>query len=177
MNKPFKSHGDGSYLLSDFKKIGVDVVLEKFVLVFHPENITIGENVYVGHNTILKGYYKNELIIGRNTWIGQNCFLHSAGGLFIGSSVGIGPCVKIITSIHDDKNTSIPLISNPLLFKQVTIGDGADIGVGSIIMPGTMIGEGAIVGAGAVVTEDVPDYTVVVGVPAKVIRYRKKQCQ
>ena len=177
MYKRNKSHGDGSYNLSDFKKIDPSVVFEKNVLVFHPENITIGENVYVGHNTILKGYYKNELIIEKDTWIGQNCFFHSAGGLIIGSAVGIGPSVKIITSVHKDEDTSIPLIRNPLQFKQVTIGNGADIGIGSIIMPGSRIGVGAIVGAGAVVTEDVPDYAVVVGIPAKVIRYRKEKCQ
>ena len=177
MNRQPKSHGDGTYHLSDFKKVGPGVVFEKNVLVFHPENITIGENVYIGHNTTLKGYYKNELIIGRDTWIGQNCFFHSAGGLFIGSSVGIGPCVKIITSFHVDENTSIPLIENPLQFKPVSIGVGADIGIGSIIMPGNKIGVGAIVGAGSVVTKDVPDYAVAAGIPAKIIRYRKEKCQ
>ena len=177
MNNKHKSHGDGSFTLSDFKDIGSDVVFEKNVLVFHPETVTIGENVYIGHNTILKGYYRNEMVIGRDTWIGQNCFFHSAGGLNIGASVGIGPCVKIITSFHNDEITSVPLLNNPLQFKPVTIGDGADIGVGAIIMPGSRIGVGGIVGAGAVVTDEVPDFTVVAGVPAKVIRCRKEKCQ
>lgn len=176
MNK-HKSHGDGAFTISDFKDIGPDVVFEKNVLVFHPETIAIGENVYIGHNTILKGYYQNEMVIGRDTWIGQNCFFHSAGGLHIGSSVGIGPCVKIITSFHKDEITSVPLLHNPLQFKAVTVCDGADIGVGAIILPGSRIGVGGIVGAGAVVTDDVPDFAVVAGVPAKVIRYRKEKCQ
>lgn len=175
MSNRHQSHGNGSFTLSDFKEIGPDVVFEKNVLVFHPENITIGENVYIGHNTILKGYYRNEMVIGHGTWIGQNCFFHSAGGLNIGASVGIGPCVKIITSFHNDDITSLALINSPLQFKPVFIGDGADIGVGAILMPGSRIGTGSIVGAGAVVTDEVPDFTVVAGIPAKVIRCRKEK--
>jgi acetyltransferase-like isoleucine patch superfamily enzyme len=54
----------------------------------------------------------------------------------------------------------------------VVIEDDADLGVGAIVLPGVRIGRGAQVGAGAVVTKDVPDYAVVAGVPARVVRER-----
>lgn len=57
--------------------------------------------------------------------------------------------------------------------QKVTIGDDAWIGTRVIILPGVSVGKGAIIGAGAVVTKDVPEYAVVAGVPAKVIKYRK----
>jgi acetyltransferase-like isoleucine patch superfamily enzyme len=57
-----------------------------------------------------------------------------------------------------------------LLYKPVKIKDGAHIGIGAIIMPGVTIGEGAVIGAGAVVTKDIPDYSIAVGSPAKVIK-------
>lgn len=79
MGKLYKSHGNGFFKEDDFKKIGKNVIFEDNVLVFHPENIEIGNNVYIGHNTILKGYYRNAMIIGDDTWIGQFCFFHSAG--------------------------------------------------------------------------------------------------
>lgn len=167
-----QSHGNGRFELSQFKKIGKYVIFEDNVLVFHPENITIGNNVYIGHNTILKGYYKNEMIIGEGTWIGQNCYFHSAGGIFIGRAVGIGPDVKILTSNHVISDKSIPILHHPLEFNKVIIGDGSDLGVGSIILPGIHVGEGAVVGAGAVVTKDIPSYSTVIGVPAKVIKSR-----
>ena len=72
--KLYKSHGTGDFNRSDFKYLGSNVVFESGVKVFHPENIIIQDNVYIGHNTILKGYYKNTLSIGENTWIGQDCF-------------------------------------------------------------------------------------------------------
>jgi acetyltransferase-like isoleucine patch superfamily enzyme len=169
----YKSHGDGTFTDTSFKLFGVNVIIESGVLVFHPENISIGNNVYIGHNTILKGYYKNEFNIGDDTWIGQNCFFHSAGGIKIGRAVGIGPMVKILTSQHDAADTEIPVLFNPLKFAPVLIHDGADIGVGSIILPGITIGEGAIVGAGSVITKDVEPYSVVAGSPAKLIKMRR----
>ena len=67
-------------------------------LVFHPENVSLDEDVYVGHYAILKGYFRNELVVGRGAWIGQAAFLHAAGGIRIGSDVGIGPHVCIFNS-------------------------------------------------------------------------------
>ena len=72
--KLHKSHGNGHFELSQFKGFGENVILEDKVLVFHPENITIGNNVYIGHNTILKSDYHNEMVIEDGTWIGQNFF-------------------------------------------------------------------------------------------------------
>ena len=171
-NKQYKSHGTGSFAIENFNRIGDNVIFEEGTLIFHPENIIIGDNVYIGHNTILKGYYKNEMNIGDHTWIGQNCFLHSGGGINIGKAVGIGPMVKILTSIHKDDDLSIPVMFNELEFKRVIIEDGCDIGIGSIILPGVVIGEGSIIGAGSVVIKDIPSYHIAAGVPAKIIRKR-----
>ena len=170
--KKYFSHGSGNFRAKDFKTLGDNVIFEEGVLVFHPQNISIGENVYIGHNTILKGYYKNEMTIGAHTWIGQCCFLHSAGGITIGKAVGIGPMVKILTSGHREAELSGPVMFNELEFKEVSIEDGCDIGVGATILPGVRIGEGSIVGAGSVVNKNVPPYCVVAGVPAKIIRKR-----
>ena len=60
-----------------------------------------------------------------------------------------------------------------IVFAPVHIGDGSDLGVGSTILPGVTVGRGVQVGAGAVVAEDVPDFAVVAGVPARVLRYRE----
>jgi len=126
----YKSHGDGKFKRDDFKKIGDNVIFEEGILVFHPENIEIGNNVYIGHSTILKSYYKNKMSIGDHTWIGQCCFLHSAGGIGIGKAVGIGPMVKILTSVHKECELSKPIIFNDLETGAVIIEDGCDIGVG-----------------------------------------------
>lgn len=172
--KRYASHGTGQFRPSDFRSIGENVVFEPGVLVFHPQNIVLGSNIYIGHNAILKGYHQSVMEIGSDTWIGQGCFFHSAGGIYIGNTVGIGPMVKILTSFHGEDSSEIPVMLNPLRFAPVHIEDGADIGVGTIILPGVTIGRNSIVGAGSVVTKDVPPYSVVAGSPARLLRMRNK---
>ncbi len=170
--KKYESEGDGAFRREDFRLLGEDVVIEAGVLVFHPENILVGRNVYIGHGTILKGYHRNELVIGDGTWIGQGCFFHSAGGIRIGRAVGIGPAVKILTSQHRHDDRTFPVLYHPLDLAPVSIGDGADIGMGAVVLPGVEIGEGAVVGAGAVVARSLPPYAVAAGVPARILRMR-----
>ncbi|MFK7998938.1 MAG: DapH/DapD/GlmU-related protein [Polyangiales bacterium] len=151
---------------------GEDVVLEDGVRVLHPEHVRLRRGVYVGHDTILEGYHQNELVVGAGTWIGAQCHFHAAGGVHIGENVGIGPGVRILTSVHQEAGRETPILHAPLRFDGVTIEDDADIGAGSIILPGVHIGRGAQIGAGAVVTANVPDYAVAAGVPARVLRER-----
>jgi len=167
-----RTHGSGTFRHEELAAIGEGCVLEDGVLVFHPEHVHLGRNVYVGHQTILKGYYKNALHVGDETWIGQQCFFHAAGGLTIGARVGIGPGVKILTSTHREAGRETPILFAPIELAPVTIEDDADIGIGAIILPGVRIGRGAQIGAGAVVAEDVPAYAVAAGVPARVLRMR-----
>jgi acetyltransferase-like isoleucine patch superfamily enzyme len=170
--QPFKSHGTGQLDIDALHEKGQNIIVEPGVLVFHPENIFLGANIYIGHYTILKGYYQNKLIIGDNTWIGQACFFHSAGGIRIGNNVGIGPHVKIISSFHEEEGIDVPILFSRIATAAVVIEDDCDIGIGTIIMPGVTIGRGSQVGAGAVVTSDIEPYSVAAGVPARLLRKR-----
>ncbi|MBI3070547.1 MAG: transferase [Deltaproteobacteria bacterium] len=167
-----RSHGDGTVDRARFRRIGTNVIFEVGSLVFHPENIELGDNIYVGHYAILKGYHKNTMRIGDGTWIGQQCFIHSAGGVTIGRDVGIAPHVRILTSAHEETPRGTPVMHGPLTFAPVALEDGCDVGIGAVILPGVTIGAGAIVGAGAVVTRSVAPFSVVAGVPACFVRMR-----
>jgi acetyltransferase-like isoleucine patch superfamily enzyme len=168
-----RSHGTGAFDRADLAACGEGTVFEPGALVFHPENVEIGRDVYVGHHAILKGYYRNRMRIGDGTWIGQQAFLHSAGGLTIGVRVGIGPAVKIITSSHElPADRALAIMDGALKLAAVVIEDGCDIGTGAIVLPGVRIGRGAQIGAGAVVTRDVPEGAIALGVPAAVTRVR-----
>src|SRR5262249_9379 len=172
--RKFSSPGTGEINREQLRKLGENVIFEPGVLVFHPDHIALGSNVYIGHYSILKGYYKGEMVIGNDVWIGQQVFFHSAGGLFIGDRVGVGPGVRIITSFHRDEGWSKPILDSTVTFAPVTVGDDCDIGVGAVILPGVTIGKGVQIGAGAVVVQDIPDYTVATGIPAKVTRKRQE---
>ena len=110
------------------------------------------------------------IVIGDNSGIGVNCKVR--GPLQIGDNVMMGPEVVILTSTHNIDRVDIPMINQGSTIKPVVIGNDVWIGTRVIIMPGVKIGNGVVIGAGAVVTKDVPDYAIVGGVPAKVIKYR-----
>lgn len=111
------------------------------------------------------------IVIGSGSGLGINCSVH--GPLKIGDNVMMGPDVTILTHTHNIGRIDIPMGQQGSIVKEVTIGNDVWIGMRSIIMPGVKIGNGVVIGAGAVVTKDVPDYTIVGGVPAKILKYRK----
>lgn len=170
----FKSEGAGFPDKEKLGQSGENLVIEDGVRIFHPENILIGDNVYIGHDAIIKGYYKNKLVIGNNVWIGQGCFIHGAGGVTIGSDVGIGPHVKIHAARHMDSGRETPILFQALEFAPITIEDDVNVGIGAMIMKGVTLKKGTIVGANAVVTKTFPEYSVLAGVPARLIRMRSK---
>jgi maltose O-acetyltransferase len=106
--------------------------------------------------------------IGKGTIVGQNCFMDGRDKLKIGSFVDIASDVMIYNSEHNIHSEFFEAVSGP-----VVIGDYAFIGPRVIVLPGVAIGKGAVVAAGAVITKDVPEYTIVGGVPAKEIGERK----
>ncbi len=115
------------------------------------------------------------LEIGSNSGIGPRaCLMNVKGGeLIIGNDVMMGPDVLIYTFNHDHDNVDIPMDRQGLTYSRVVIGDDVWISARVIILAGVTIGTGSIVGAGAVVTRDVPPYSIVGGVPAKVLKSRK----
>ena len=115
---------------------------------YNPANIQIGEDSIVGEGSVLDGREK----------------------LTIGNHVDIASEVMIYNAEHDVQSEDFRAISAP-----VTIEDYVFIGPRAIILPGIKIGKGAVVGAGAVVTKDVADFSIVAGVPAKVIGERKNK--
>ncbi len=108
--------------------------------------------------------------VGSDTIIGQRIFLDGRDKLVIGDHVDIASEVMIYNSQHDINAADFKAIE-----QSVIIGDYTFIGPRVIILPGVNIGRGAVIAAGAVVTKDVPDFTVVAGVPAKPIGERKNK--
>ena len=109
--------------------------------------------------------------IGNNSGIGVRSTVTHAD---IGDDVMMGPEFVYIPVNHVFDRTDVPMrLQDRTPFERLTIGNDVWIGRRVMVMPGVRIGDGAIIAAGAVVTKDVPDYAIVGGVPAKVIRFRK----
>lgn len=110
--------------------------------------------------------YGKHISIGKNVFINFDCTLLALGGITIEDDVLIGPKVSLITESHPlDPEQRKGLIGKPIHIKK-----NAWIGANATILPGVTIGENAVVAAGAVVSKDVPDNTIVGGIPAKFIK-------
>ena len=111
--------------------------------------------------------FGNRVKFGKGVFINHSAIFSASGGIEFEDGVMLAPGVRIATINHDmnDRHTKYT-------YGKVLIKKNAWIGMGATICPGVTVGEYAVVAAGAVVTKDVPDYAVVVGVPAKVIRFQ-----
>lgn len=119
----------------------------------------IGSNCNICAHTLVEG----DVVIGDNVTVKSGVFLWD--GTRIADDVFIGPNATFT-------NDAMPRSKvYPESFTGITVKQGASIGANATILPGVTIGIRAMVGAGAVVTKDVPDFAIVVGNPAKVIRY------
>lgn len=110
--------------------------------------------------------FGNRVKFGKGVFINHSAILSASGGIEFEDGVMAAPGLRIAT-INHDMNARHTIYT----YGKVTIKKNAWIGMNVTICPGVTVGEYAVVGAGAVVTKDVPDYAVVGGVPAKVIRY------
>jgi acetyltransferase-like isoleucine patch superfamily enzyme len=113
--------------------------------------------------------FGENISIGKNVFINHACTFMDRGGITLEDNVLIGPKVNLITTNHPlDPSERRATISHPIVIKK-----GAWIGAGATVLSGVTVGENAVVAAGAVVSKNVPDNTIVGGVPAKIIKSLK----
>lgn len=147
----------------------------------YPANILDSESIKIGDGTVILDHSRiaNFRIDGIEPviQIGKNCYICYYFTILNASSVTIGDNVLFasnvfISSVNHgiDPESELPYMSQPLVSKPVSIDDGCWIGEKVCILPGVAIGKKCIIGAGSVVTKSVPDYSIVVGNPAKVIK-------
>lgn len=100
--------------------------------------------------------------------LSPDCNVYNLAPITLKARSTVAQEVYLCAGTHDFSKPSLPLVTG-----EIVIGEDAFLGVRALVLPGVEIGAGAIVGAGAVVTRDVPDWTIVAGNPAKVIRKRE----
>jgi acetyltransferase-like isoleucine patch superfamily enzyme len=123
-----------------------------------------------------KNVKNSHLYIGKNTYIGEYNNIRASGGkISIGDKCLISQNITIVASNHKFQDRNIPIIEQGWSTDKnfVIIGNDVWIGANCVVLPGVIIGDGAVVGAGSIVTKDVPEYAIVCGNPARIIKYRK----
>jgi acetyltransferase-like isoleucine patch superfamily enzyme len=157
-----------------FRAIGHDVKFNGWVRFEKPnKDVRIGAGSMVGVGCYFCADQEGKIVIGRNVGINDHCYLTSTHSITIEDDVRIAEFVSIRDYDHEFERTDVPIHKQGLRGAPVLIGAGSWIGRGVMITSGVAIGKGCVVGANAVVTKDLPDWSVAVGVPAKVIRSRR----
>jgi acetyltransferase-like isoleucine patch superfamily enzyme len=145
------------------------------------DGVVFGNNVTIGRFAMIRpsGYYGREigvgLQVGDNSNIGAYCYVGCGGGVVIGNHVMISPRVGIHSENHNFEQLDLPMKDQGVARNGVEIEDDCWLASGSVILSGVRVGKGSIVAAGAVVTKDVPPYSIVGGVPGKIIDHRTQE--
>lgn len=158
-----------------FKEFGKNSKLCRPLRIQGPKNISIGKGVKINDQTWLaawpltnKEYAK--LIIEDNATLGDFNHIWATHKIVIGKRVLTANHVYISDNLHDYKDVNKAIVCQPIVqLSDVKIGDGAWIGENVCII-GASVGKNSVIGANSVVTHDIPDYSVAVGSPAKVIK-------
>ena len=139
--------------------------------------IEFGNNVSLGSGTIIEctGVIRElgeKLIVGNHVGFAQNCFLEIRGNIVIGDNCIFAPGVSLAAENHIYSDKNVPVRLQGATRKGIKIGKDCWIGTKVSILDGVTIGDGCVIAAGAVVNKDVPPYSVVGGVPARIIKER-----
>ncbi|WP_242072177.1 DapH/DapD/GlmU-related protein [Nostoc sp. FACHB-110] len=140
-------------LKNKLKSIGYGVRFKHQIRIEHPQNVCLGNKIYIGTDVLLDG--RGGITIGDNTTIGFNTIILSAN--------------------HDYQSNALPYEHDVYIHKPVVIGRNVWIGANVLIIPGIVIGDGAIIAAGTVITSNVEPLAIVGGQPHRIIKYRDKE--
>ena len=159
-----------------FASFGEGSVIHYPSLITEHENISIGKNTTILANSRIQIYNaltgrEAKIAIGSNCYFGFHLTILAGGSINIGDDVLIASNVLITCENHGmNPESKIPYMNQPLKCKDVSIGEGSWIGEKVSVMPGVKIGKKCVIGTNAVVTKSIPDYSMALGIPARVIK-------
>ncbi len=165
------------------RSAGRGIVLGRGVKIEHPECVSIGDRVHLNDHCWISVLTENcetgkppvvlqpDLRIGDGCYIGRFGTLACINRITLGRDVMISDRVFIGDATHGFFRADLPIREQYMTSKgPVEIGDGTWIGIGVSVMANVKIGRNCVIGAGSVVTNDVPDFCIAVGAPAKIVR-------
>jgi len=156
-----------------FKKVNGIFFIDTGVTIVGFKNIEIGKGANIMKNSYLYANDNGKLIIGDNFSMNSNTQLGSANGkIIIFDNCSIGPNCVLRASNHNFDNPKIPFNQQGHTYGEIILEDDVWVSSNCVITANTKIGKSSIIGAGSVVTKDVKPYSIMGGVPAKLIRKR-----
>jgi acetyltransferase-like isoleucine patch superfamily enzyme len=138
------------------------------------QGIRIGSRVFLGRNTLL-ACKDGDIVLEDGVNISYNCVVFSASSVRVGAETLVAAYCYLVGGGHDFDRADLPVVQQGRPSRGIAVEPGGWLGTGAAVLDGVTVGANAIVGAHAVVTEDVPPFAIVAGVPARVIRDRRQR--
>jgi len=157
-----------------FKKTNGFFRIDTGVTILGFENIEIGANVSFMKNSYVYAHDEGAILIGDNFTMNTNSQLGASfGKIIIGNDCAIAPNCVLRASNHNFENPDVPFRKQGHTYGEIIIEDDVWISSNCVVTANTKIGKSSIIGAGSIVTKDVEPYSIMGGIPAKLIRKRK----
>jgi acetyltransferase-like isoleucine patch superfamily enzyme len=158
------------------------IICFPFNTIFNERYIRIGEDTMIGPGvTLSAGMVPGQTCLSDPVVrIGDRCLIGKGSGIVghlsidIGDDVWTGHHVYITDQNHGYEDVELPISRQTMPERAVVVGDGSWLGYGTVVLPGAHIGRHVVVGANSVVTGHLPDYSVAVGSPARVVRHHRR---
>lgn len=159
--------------------VGNCVSLQDYVYInaLSKDGVTLCDNVSIGMRSMIKtsgsltsvgkGFY-----MGHDSAMGNDCFVGAAGGVKIGNYVAIGQNVRFHSENHEFHDKNKMICEQGVTNQGIEVGNDVWIGAGAVILDGVKIGNGCVIGANTLVNKDIPEYSIAVGNPVKIIGRR-----
>jgi acetyltransferase-like isoleucine patch superfamily enzyme len=189
----------GSWMRWRFGQCGRRLLIGRRVRLMFPRHVQAGDGLFIGDDSYVSAYAINGtrfgnnvriregawiqstarldqpgkgLTVGDGVYIGPRCVLGAGGGITIGNRVTFGAGVHLLAENHEFRDPHRLIQDQGVTRAGITIGDDVWIGNNVMVLDGVRVGNGAVIGAGAVVTKDVPDFSIAVGNPARIVGSR-----
>jgi acetyltransferase-like isoleucine patch superfamily enzyme len=187
------------WLIRGFLRFRRPVFVDSQVRVRGKSGISLGRSATIERGVVLDGYARNGIRIGARTrlgpftaisctshlsffgegfsigedsGIGEYSFIGAAGGVTIGDNVIMGQFISFHSQEHEFPDTDTPIRQQGTSQRGITIGDNCWIGARVTFLDGSQLGDGCVVAAGAVVRGEIPPFSVIAGIPARIVGSR-----
>lgn len=159
-----------------FRKIGNNCFIQK-PIALSPRVIELGDSVIIRHHARIQGVssylgkkFNPRIILRNRVSIQQGIHLTCANYIEIGENTAIAAYVTITDIHHPYEDISMPIEKQAIVVKEVIIGSDCKIYNNAVILPGVHVGNHVTIGANCVVNKNIPDFSVVVGNPSRIVK-------
>lgn len=182
LEEKIKTWAMARYHVRKFKVAGRRISIGPHFVAHNPDRISVGDDVAIARGVTLRALtvypwsnspqnFDPEIVIGRGCYINRDCEIVATRRVMIGDDVMLAQGCLVSDNTHGYEDVSMPIKAQPLVATgEIRIGNGSWLGANCVVLGNVRIGRNCVVAAHSVVKEDLPDFSVAAGAPARIVK-------